>query len=151
MEKTNAAPLLWQLDLASIEGKLILVELELLEEILPSLQGRALIVFSNLPDEFGDCFVRAEGISKIVLSIQRTCKEFSKDERININFLIHGIDMMDLNLDNRRRGSLRKGMLSMLPSRILKGANVIVTSSQEEYMLRELCDRHINLRTEQKK
>lgn len=139
----NAPDILGKLDLAAIHGELILIELEILEDLLPAIDPLSCIIFSAA-SVFGGFALRIESteLSPIIRSIQKTCK----DQEININFIIHEIDHMDLDKDKRSRGALHKGLLSQLPKRLLKGSNVIITSTREEYSIRELADRFINLR-----
>lgn len=145
------------MDTLSEGGKMILVELEDIAEINTCFQGRDLLCFTPNPDELrgldGMGWV-AHGIMKVVRTIQRTSKNWPHDPdgfncvgpKMNINFLIHRIDMMDIDMSKKDRGLIRVGMLGQLSKKILKGSNVIITSSQEEYRLRDMCDLHINLR-----
>ncbi len=64
-------------------------------------------------------------------------------------FIIHRIDLMDLSLSKRIRGSQVKAYLSMISPKILRGANFIVTSCQVEYTIREISDKYIYLKTKQ--
>lgn len=147
----EAPPILSPLDFAGIHGKVILVEIDKAKDILSAINLNESIWYAI---EFTELINAADGeivgfysddVSKIVKSIQRSCKE---NPEININFIIYCIDEMDLSMDLMRRGLKHKYMLSLLPSRLLKKNNVIVVSKRREIMLRELCDMHFNLMTE---
>lgn len=139
-------------NVVSGNGKIILVELEEFSDIASCFPiCLDVLFFTPNADEFLDVTHplfngwKAHKIIQIIRTIQRVSKNW-QDEIMNINFLIHRIDMMDLDLSKMERGSIRKGMIGQLSKKILKGSNVIITSSQEEYLLREICDLHINLR-----
>jgi hypothetical protein len=148
----DAPPILSPLDFAGIHGKVILVEIDSAQDIVPAINLDDSIWyavdFHELKplcknQDFVGC--RTDDIGKIVNSIQRICNE---QPEININFVIYGIDEMDLSMDLMRRGLKHKYMLSILPSRLLRNCNVIVVSKRREIMLRELCAMHFNLMTE---
>lgn len=63
------------------------------------------------------------------------------------NIIIHAIDRMNLSLDKRKRGSLVASTIAMLASKkVLKGANLIISSCKEEHKLREMSAHYVSLR-----
>jgi hypothetical protein len=144
----NAPPILSKLDFIASEGALIIIELEEFSEIKACFDTKTTLFFSSDYDEIRQAYSYSSGI--LVDSIQKFVKAVKvacgKNPGININFVLHRVDLMDLEISKKARGSLRKGLLMTLTKKVLGKCNVIITSSTEEYMLRELCDRHINLR-----
>ncbi len=143
------APLiLSKLDFLASEGALILIELEEFNEIKACFDTKTTLFFASDYDEIRQAYPYSQGvivdsIQKFVKAIKLACGE---NPGININFVLHRVDLIDLETSKKNRGSLRKGLLMTLTRKVLGKCNVIITSATEEYMLRELCDRHINLR-----
>lgn len=146
----NAPPILSELDFAGIQGELVLIELEEFSEIKACFPPQKTLFFSSDYDEIRQAYPYFQGIvvdsiQKFVKAVKLACNE---NPGININFVLHRIDLLDLEINKRERGSLRKGLLMTLTKKILQESNVFITSANEEWSLRELADRHINLRIE---
>lgn len=146
-----APPQVNGLELYAIKNSILLVEYEDFQQIqdLLSDPDNTILAFSLYPDD----------IRFLKSATWCPCNTISRAARLiktselagpNVKFLIHRIDFLDNERDKRSRGSLRKGMLSTFSHHQLKGANIIITSREDEFMLRDLADRFINLKTQTK-
>lgn len=149
--KHQAPPILSSLDFAGRENQWILVELEDLRDLLNAFSCDDVVyILAPNKDELHQA-LRCQswlvsGCDSIAHAVRRI-QQFPKKKELQASFIIHRIDLMDSLIDKRSRGSLRKGFLSMLSKRIMEGCNVFVTSGSEEYLLREMSDQFINLKT----
>lgn len=147
--KTIAPPIVSGSELFGRENQLILVEYDSFDQILKLLENKIVFVMSLNADDFTptQCKewrgVMVEGISRAARIIKSS--NLYGDDLV---FLIHRIDLLDGILEKKSRGSLRKGTLSTFSPRLLRGANIIVTSKEDEYMLRQLADDFLNLKTQ---
>ncbi len=144
-----APPILGQLEFAGMTNQLILVEhdeeddsLSLLARVL---SGKINIIFSQEDHTLVD-FNAEHSVIFSVSSIARIKKMMQVIPSVD-HFVINRIDMMDTNFDKRQRGAQVSAHLSMLCSpRLLRDANVIITSAKSEYKIREIADKFISLR-----
>jgi|SRR6478609_331836 len=82
-----------------------------------------------------------------IYKVRDIIKSIHKRNGLTDFHIINRIDMFDLNLDPRSRGvNISQYIGMIMSSRILSGANVIVTSCREEHKLREKTKHYINLR-----
>ncbi len=149
----EAPPVLSALDLIGVENELILIELDQPSDIKHLFHEDIDVVFFGVHIEDMQCIVypvvmgwHMASISTIVRCIKQILRDRPPSE-IKINFLIHRIDLMDLEFNKKERGSRIKGYLSMLGKKTLQGSNVIITSCKFEPMLRDLCDRKFLIQT----
>ena len=144
-----APPILGPLEFAGMQNQIILVEhdddddsLALLAKVL---SGKINIIFSQ-EDHTMVGFDALHSVVFHVDSVSRIKKVIQLVPEMDY-FVINRIDMMDTNFHKRERGSQIKAHLSMLCSpRLLRDANVIITSVNSEYMIREIADKFISLR-----
>lgn len=81
--------------------------------------------------------------------IERVVNTIKKIEA-DVTFIIHRIELFNSERTEVSRGSLIKGHLALLGPKTLKKRNVIITSEQQQYLLREICDRFIDLKEHNK-
>jgi len=135
----KAPDILSPLDFFGIEGELILIEFD--EEVQLESCFCDVIAFTPQPVDIRNvkcAAIQCDNIARAVRMI--------KGVNQKVDFLIHRIDLFNLDLTKRSRGNLIKGHVSMLGPKILRGRNVFFTSCKEEYMLREVCDRFIDVK-----
>lgn len=144
----HAPPILGTLEFAGMNDKLILVEHDDDDDI--NLMWRILhnkinIIFSpaEITPKFGSVFT-AVVITDTIARVHKMMKSVNAE----IDYVvIDRIDLMDSNFTKRERGAQIKAFISMMNNkRILRGANLIVTSCKSEYTIREMADRYISLR-----
>ena len=149
--KTIAPPVIGPMDLLGIEGKIILIEGydNMMDDLENTIKDKCNIILSASPNNLSNLelpssvHVQIKSIYSAV-KIMRACT-------VDIdNFIIDRIDMLDLNVNKRVRGSQIKAYLSMLSPKILRSRNLIVTSCQHEYTIRNIADKYISLRTQTK-
>lgn len=145
--KHIAPPVIGKMDLLGISNKLILVEAEdSFRAIHPCIKDETNIIFCHNSDD-----VIYEGMQdSAIVTVESIYRVYDIVKKLNSevdNYIIHKIDWLDLELSKRVRGSQVKAYLSMLSSpKILRGANLIVTSCQTEYTVRDIADVFFNLK-----
>lgn len=145
-----APPVLGKLDLLGLTGKILLVEHDEedcgLDLIGKAIDGKVNIIFRPGSPYDVPTFNAEHTAIITVDSVARIQKMMSSLKWVE-TFVIDRIDMMDSKFDKRARGSQISAYLSMITSpRILRDSNVIVTSVNSEYRLREIADKYYNLR-----
>jgi hypothetical protein len=148
----EAPPIVGPLEFAGLSNSVILIEKDEDDESLSLLRepmcGKNNIIFSSdpicvLPKKFNAEFT-ANATVKSIAMVHRMIK--SIDNPVDF-YLIDRVDLMNLDFSKRERGSQMKAYISMLCShKTLRGANLIVTSCNSEYTLREVADVFISLR-----
>lgn len=145
--KHEAPPILGKSDLLGIEGETILIEFteseDFFKECKNLLDGNLILIFhpeSDPPPHWLEGYaIECDNIIKCVRSIR-------KMDTLPDLVIFHRIDLMDLETSKKLRGAYRKGQLSLVTKKHLKNTNLLLTSCETEYMLRELSDRFINLK-----
>lgn len=146
-----APPIIGPLEFSGIKNNIILVEhdeedcgIDLLSKVLSC---RMNMVFT--PNEFtkqSNWNSETTGVLLIdsIAKIHRCIKNIA----VSLDFfVINRIDLMDLNFSKKEKGAQTKAYISMLCSKkILRDANVIVTSGKSEYTIREIASNYLNLR-----
>lgn len=152
LTKHNAPPVLGPISFAGVDSQLILIEADRLS-LLSAAMDKAVVVFmaEDNQHEFEEakelCFLHQDWIAVApITSLQKIIKSIKNSNAINVNFVIHGIDKMDRDLDPRERGRIHKGLISTLTPKAIGKSNVFITSESDEYTLREICDRYYDLR-----
>ncbi len=141
-------PIISPIEFAGMKNKLILVECDQknnpIELIHNSIKDSVCMYYTNehqdtIPTKQSYIinFNKIAHISKIIRHVEG-------DADFHI---VHRIDLMNLDLTKKARGSQIKAYLSMLSPTILRGSNIIVTSCCDEYTIRDISDYYINLRT----
>jgi hypothetical protein len=141
-----------RIDFTGFENKIILVEGE--EDVLLQLKN----LFSD--GSFIFFTPRIEEVSVVADEIEsRNGKAYAAEvhkifqarnfmaklEGVDF-YIIHRIDLMDLDVCKKMKGSLTKSNVSLMHPRCLKNATLILTSCTHEHMLRGLADKTINLK-----
>jgi hypothetical protein len=140
-----------KMDISKMQGKLILIEINNdkdVSDILGSFKGNTLIYS---PVEVKAMAVRDQDKAIIeCLSIRRAkaiMMELAKNEGELDFHVINRIDMMDIDVDKRERGSRIIACLSRMTSeKNLRGACLVVVSGKSEYRIREMADKLLDLK-----
>lgn len=147
----NAPPVISPLEFEGYKGRLVSIECN--EDDNP-----ILLISSALKNKYNIIFGANEsdilaisGFSNTVHiscdSIYKIANTIKKLPNNSVDFIIiNRIDLMDLSVAKRIRGSQIKAYLSMLSPRILGDTNLIVTSCSSEYTIRDITDKYISLR-----
>lgn len=151
----EAPPVLSPIEFAGMQNQVILMEMDHESDHIDILdcciKGKNNIIYS--PDfHFGNregyefsAICTVDSVVKINNIISRLIHPVDYH-------IIHRIDLMDLSFGcKRKRGEQVKAWLSMMCSpKILKGSNLIVTSENTEYTIREkIASMFLNMRTKQ--
>ena len=148
----TAPPIIGPLEFAGLKNSVILVEMDEEDNMLSLLReptsGKNNIIFS--PQEFSITefkfnFVNTAFVfNTSIATIHRMVKAVKSDVDY---YIIDRVDLMNLEFSKRESGSQIKAYISMLCSPLtLCGANLIVTSCNSEYTIREIADVFLNLR-----
>lgn len=139
------------IEFSGLVNKIILIECDeednAIELIYEAIKENVCVYYSKEKQDL--IKTKKETISIFCDDINKATKcirRISSDAGFHI---IHRIDLMNLSLTKKIRGSQIKAYISMLSNNILRGSNVIITSCRDEYTLREIADQYINLRKKQ--
>jgi hypothetical protein len=143
----EAPPIISPLEFAGISNRLILIECDeednAISLLRKGIENLSCVFYTN---EEQDLIVATSAVDFILDDISKICRMIKRISNTTHFHIIHRIDLMNLSLSKKARGSQIKGHLSMLSPRVLLGSNVIVTSCRDEYSIREIADVFINLR-----
>jgi len=151
-KKFNAPEIPSKLDFHGYENKIILVEGE--EDVLTQLKNlyrdSTFVFFTPRIEEAATISDEIEknnctGYVAECHKIFDARKLILRLESVDF-YIIHRIDLMDLDVCKKLKGSLTKSNVSLMHARALKNATLILTSCTHEHMLRELADKTINLK-----
>jgi hypothetical protein len=152
----DAPPILGPLDFAGMKNNIILIEhddddcsIDLISKVI---EKEVNIIFS--PSLYMDSMVGRElknsaiAFTDSIARVRTVIKRAHELSEFQFGFfVINRIDMMDLDFNKKEKGAQTNAYLSMLCSRkLLRNANVIVTSAKSEYKIREIADKFISLR-----
>lgn len=140
LSKKYLAPnILGPMDFMGLSNEIILIEylnnpLDQLENVFKDKNN---IIFSSERHDKHwpySAFAQVESITRIYQVLK------SLQEPMDF-IIIDSIDQIDYQLGKKQRGSNIKAYLSMIASKkILKGANLIITSGKSEYSIREIAN-----------
>lgn len=151
LSKHQAPPILGPLEFYGLENKIILIEHGEQTETFNPINLYKQCLDEKLILSFGShligmtlgayhIHVNTDSIYKTSRSIREAGGQFDF-------FLIDQVQLMDVNLHKKDRGAQIKAHLSMVSSKkILKGSNIIITSTESEYSLRDIADKFYNLK-----
>lgn len=146
-----APPIVGSLEFSGLANESILVEINDDQDVLVLLKnplnGKVILIFSPVTDsEFGDFDASQCAVMKMD-SVYEVYK-IIKDLKVELDFyIIDRIDMMDTNLASRERGAQQSAYIGMLSNKkILRGANLIVTSCHRERSIEQRVTRYLSLK-----
>lgn len=147
----NAPPIIGALEFFAYENESILVEMnnndEALDLLRSPLSGKVILIFSPTLDIQ---VLKFDATNVAVVQIHSVYEAHKIIKSINsvVDYtIINRIDMMDLNLSPKERGAQQSAYIGMLTSpKVLRGSNLIVTSSHRERSIETRVTKHLNLR-----
>lgn len=151
--KHEASIVVGPLEFEGLSNELIFVEIDQEADALGLLKnplsGKVSIIF--MPRIEYNIHPNYDFTSSVFININSLYEAYKamRDLRVDIDyFIIDRIDHMDTTLHARERGIQQAAFISMIAApKILRGSNLVITSSYSEQTLKKKADRCLNLKT----
>ena len=152
--KHEAPPIIGPGDFMGMRNQIILIEHDdedfSMDHLDSVMDGKVNIWFTPRPDA-PTSKKPIDGATTVIVtnvsSVSRVYHYMKTNTAFIDSYVIERIDEMNLDLPKKNRGALVSANLSMMASpKILRGANLIITSTQTEYAIRGIANKFLNLR-----